>query len=116
MFAEAARGDCSLSMSIVQLLEIYYDQIYLVGQAEAKELTEVIIAGPVSIIEHVSYPVMYDAGRLKTTYHCSLADSIACATAIALQAALVTADHNELEAVEKGENLSVLWLPARPKK
>ncbi|GHV93537.1 hypothetical protein AGMMS50268_40400 [Spirochaetia bacterium] len=52
LIAEAGQGDCSLSISIVQLLEIFYDHVY----------------------------------------------------------------HNELEAVEKGENLSVLWLPARPKK
>ncbi|GHV40283.1 hypothetical protein AGMMS49546_13880 [Spirochaetia bacterium] len=116
LIAEAGQGDCSLSISIVQLLEIFYDHVYCYGIDEAKKITEAIIAGPVSIIEHISYPIMYDAGRLKTTYHCSLADAIACATAISLQAVLVTADHNELEAVEKGENLSVLWLPAHPKK
>jgi predicted nucleic acid-binding protein len=59
---------------------------------------------------------MYEAGRLKTTYAISLADAIACATAGSLRATLVTSDHKELTQVEQDENLSVLWLPPRPKK
>jgi hypothetical protein len=30
--------------------------------------------------------------------------------------ALVTSDHSELEPVEQHEQISFLWLPARPKK
>jgi predicted nucleic acid-binding protein len=116
LFEEAERGDCRLSVSIIQLLEVYYDQIYAFGIDEAKRITEWVIAGPISVIDPITYPVMYEAGRLKTSYSISLADSIACAAALALKATLVTSDHKEIEAVESGENLSVLWLPPRPKR
>ena len=109
------RGAISLSMSIIQLLEVYYDRLYIVGAEAAKERVDAIIAGPISIIDPITYPVMYEAGRLKTTYSISLADSIACATAMSFNAALVTSDHSELEPLEQHENLSVLWLPPRPK-
>jgi predicted nucleic acid-binding protein len=81
LIEEAERGDIRLSMSIIQLLEVYYDRIYVVGAEEAKKRADAIIAGPVSIIDPITYPVMYEAGRLKTTYSISLADSIAAATA-----------------------------------
>jgi predicted nucleic acid-binding protein len=116
LLEEAGKGDTGLSMSIIQLLEVYYDRIYLVGAEAAKERAEAIVAGPVSIIDPITYPVMYEAGRLKTTYSISLADAVACATAGSLQATLVTSDHKELKQVEQGENLSFLWLPPKPKK
>jgi predicted nucleic acid-binding protein len=116
VFEEASAGSCDLSMSIVQLLEIYYDQVYLFGEAEARKIIETLIAGPIYILDTISYPVMYEAGRIKTVYHCSLADAIACATAISFNATLVTSDHKEIEPVKTGENLSILWLPPHPKR
>jgi predicted nucleic acid-binding protein len=116
LLEEAGRADTGLFMSIIQLLEVYYDRIYVVGAEAAKERAEAIVAGPVSIVDPITYPVMYEAGRLKTKYPISLADAIACATAGSLQATLVTSDHKELEQVEQGENLSFIWLPAKPHK
>jgi predicted nucleic acid-binding protein len=49
------------------------------------------------------------AGRFKTTYSMSLADSIAVATAISIDAALVTKD-SEMQVPEKAGEFSVLWL------
>ena len=95
-------------MSIVQLLEVYYDCVYVVGAEEAKKRVEAILAEPVNIIETISYPVLYEAGRFKTMYSMSLADSIAAATAKILSAVLVTKD-SELEAAAAGE-FSILWL------
>jgi predicted nucleic acid-binding protein len=116
LLEEADRGDISLSMSIIQLLEVYYDRVYIVGTTAAKERVDAIIAGPISILDPITYPVMYEAGRLKTTYSISLADSIACATAMSFNAALVTSDHHELEPLEQHEKISFFWLPAKPKK
>ena len=95
-------------MSIVQLLEVYYDCVYVVGAEEAKKRVEAILAEPVNIIETISYPVLYEAGRFKTMYSMSLADSIAAATAKILSAVLVTKD-SELEAAAAGA-FSILWL------
>jgi PIN domain nuclease of toxin-antitoxin system len=47
LLEEAGRGDTGLSMSIIQLLEVYYDRIYVVGAEAAKKRAEAIVAGPV---------------------------------------------------------------------
>ena len=52
---------------------------------------------------------MYEAGRFKTFYSMSLADSIAAATAKSLGASIVTKDDEFREAEQAGE-FSVLWL------
>ena len=52
---------------------------------------------------------LFDAGKFKTSYSMSLADSIACATAKNLKATLVTKD-KELKAPEENGELSILWL------
>jgi predicted nucleic acid-binding protein len=108
LIKQAQVGDITLSISIVQLLEVYYDRVYVVGPAEAKKRVEAILAEPVHIIENISLPVLYEAGRFKTMYAMSLADSVAAATAKILSAALVTKD-SELEAAADGE-FSILWL------
>ena len=107
---ERARTDKTrLFMSIVQLLEIYYDQLYIFGEHEARLIVESILAEPITIIETISYPVMYEAGRFKTSYSMSLADSIACASAKIFDATLVTKD-DEIKAVGAAREFSVMWL------
>ena len=98
-----------LSMSIVQLLEVYYDQIYFAGEDEARIIVEHILSDPIAIIESTSYPVMYDAGKFKTSYSISLADCIAAATAKSFGMTLVTKDP-EFKAAEEAGEVSVLWL------
>jgi ribonuclease VapC len=109
LIEEAKAGSISLYMSIIQLLEVYYDRLYVSGEQEAKVKIESILAEPITIIENISYQVMYEAGRFKTSYSISLADAIAAATAKCLGAALVTKD-DEIRAAEEAEEFSVLWL------
>jgi predicted nucleic acid-binding protein len=79
------------------------------GVNDAQSVVESIIAGPITIIETISYPVMYEAGRFKTTYSMSLADAVMCATARELGAALVTKD-DEIKMAEDAGEFQVLWL------
>ena len=109
LLEQAQAGTIRLSMSIVQLLEVYYDRIYVAGADDARTVVESILAEPITIIESISYPVMYEAGRFKTTYSMSLADAFAAATAKNLSATLVTKD-NELKAAEEAGEFSILWL------
>ena len=109
LLEQAKTGTISLFMSIVQLLEIYYDRVYVAGESAAKIRVEHILAEPIRIIESISYPVMYEAGRFKTTYSMSLADSVAAATAKSIGAAFVTKD-DEMKAAEEAGEFSVLWL------
>jgi predicted nucleic acid-binding protein len=113
---KAEKGKISLFMSKVQLLEVYYDRIYTAGIEVAKERVLSILAEPITIVDIINDNVLYEAGRFKTSYNMSLADSIGVATTRDLGATFVTSDHSELEAVEQHEPISFLWLPARPKK
>jgi predicted nucleic acid-binding protein len=64
----------------------------------------------------ISYTIFHQSSRLKASYKCSLADTIGLATAIELSGHFVTSDHHELEAIDKNESISFIWLPAHPKK
>ena len=109
LLQQARVGNIRLSMSIIQLVEVFYDRIYIVGIDEARSIVESILAGPIDIINTISYQVMYEAGRFKTSYSMSLADAFASATAKSIGAVLVTKD-DELRPAEKAENFSILWL------
>ena len=109
LLKQARNGEIRLSMSIVQLLEVYYDCIYVAGEEDARTTIKSILSEPISIIENISYRDMYEAGRFKTSYMMSLADSFAAAIAKNLSATIVTKD-NEVKAPEKAGEFSVLWL------
>jgi len=109
LLRQARAGNIRLSMSIIQLLEVFYDRIYIVGIDEARSIVESILAGPINIINTISYPVVYEAGRFKTSYSMSLADAFAAATAKSIDAVLVTKDE-ELRPAEKAGDFSILWL------
>ena len=109
LLKQARAGNIRLSMSIIQLLEVFYDRIYIAGIDEARSIVESILVGPVDIINTISYQVMYEAGRFKTSYSMSLADAFAAATAKSIDAVLVTKD-DELRPAGKAENFSILWL------
>ena len=109
LIEQARASTIRLSMSIVQLLEVYYDRLYISGEYGAVIRVESILSEPISIIESISYPIMYEAGRFKTSYSMSLADAIAAATARSLTATLVTKDKEMKPAEEAGE-FPVLWI------
>jgi ribonuclease VapC len=106
---QARAGTISLQMSIVQLLEVYYDQIYTVGINKAKKAVKSILEGPINIIYDFSIDDMYKAGWFKTHYSMSLGDAIAAATAKSIGATLVTKD-SEMKPVEEADEFPVLWL------
>jgi len=58
-------------MSIIQLLEIFYDRIYIVGIDETQSIVDSILAGPIDIINTISYQVIcYQRRRVKTRREC----------------------------------------------
>ena len=56
---QARIGNTQLSMNIVQLLEVYYDRLYVAGERDAQAIVESITYEPISIIESISYPIIY---------------------------------------------------------
>jgi len=110
LFQQAVRGNAMLSMSIVNLLEVYYGFIGDIGLSETRDMMNTINSTPLAIIDTVSPRVYHEAARLKGTYHrLSLADAVGVATAIERGGVFVTADHHELEAVASKETLNFLW-------
>jgi len=64
---------------------------------------------PIVIKDSLINEVLKEAGRLKSQYKLSIADSVAIAESIASKASRVTADHHEIEPIEKAEGINVTW-------
>jgi len=80
LIEQARAGTIRLYMSVVQLLEVYYDRLYVAGENDTRAIVE-------SILDY----------------------SIAAATARSLAATLVTKD-SEMKPAEEAGEFSVLWL------
>ena len=110
LFHQAEQKKALLSMSIINLLEVYYGFIGDIGLTETQDLLNKINDTPLVIIDTISQPVYHEAARLKGTYHrLSLADAVGIATAIELSAIFVTSDHHELEVIANKETLNFFW-------
>jgi PIN domain nuclease of toxin-antitoxin system len=106
LFQQAVQGNALLSMSIVNLLEVYYGFITDIGLTETRNMLNTIHHTPLVIIDTISQQAYHDAARLKGTYRrLSLADAVGVATAIELSGVFVTADHHELEIIAKTESI-----------
>jgi predicted nucleic acid-binding protein len=64
---------------------------------------------PIKVITKLSKNVFNAAGRIKSTYHIPMGDTIAAAECIIGNGTLVTSDHKDFEKVERSENIKVLW-------
>lgn len=106
----ASDNQNTVVMHKLNFLEVYYEVLRSYGQNSADELVAEMKNNPVTIISEISDDVFLTAGRLKASYKISLADSIALAQAVALNAAMVTSDHHELDIVEKQEPIEFLWI------
>jgi len=109
LLTQARTGTDRLFMSNIQILEVYYDRIYVKNREYADTVLEYLYTSPVIVLPEISRDVIREAGRFKTSYSMSLADSILCATVKSLGATLVTKD-DELKAPEQAGEFTVLWL------
>jgi predicted nucleic acid-binding protein len=110
LFNRVVTEDITICISIVNLVEVYYEFIRKCGTVEAAdEIMRDVDDLPIDVIDTVSKAVYRDTARFKTSYSISLADAFFCATAMSLDATLVTKDH-EIEEVEQNEKLSVFWI------
>jgi predicted nucleic acid-binding protein len=109
LLAQAEGGVDRLFMCSIQVLEVYYDRIYVKGREYAETVLENIFNSRIIILTEISRDIIREAGRFKTTYSMSLADTFAAATTKMLGATLITKDNEMKEAEEAGE-FSVQWL------
>jgi predicted nucleic acid-binding protein len=112
---DAEPGEIVIHISIVNLVEVYYGFIQEKGTEEADRLMKQVDVLPFNTIDTITATVYRMASRFKALYSVSLADSFAAATAKSLSATVVTKD-GEFQALEKSENLSVMWIKEPPKK
>jgi predicted nucleic acid-binding protein len=108
LLQECVKGEIVLYLNSVNLLEVYYDRLY-VSRDEAEEAYELIYNSNIQVINDITL-ILREAARFKTSYNLSLADAIGLATAVCLDAVFVTCDHHELEKVAQGEAIPFLWV------
>jgi len=109
-FQQAVLGEATLYISIVNLLEVYYGFARDIGIAETVDMLNNIENTPLVVVDTISRKVYHEAARIKGTHRkLSLADAIGIATAIERGGIFVTADHHELEAIEKKEEFQFFW-------
>ena len=109
-YNEASSGNAKIIMNIVNLLEVYYDDYRIHGKDSADKMVESIMTFPTTIISEIKQDIFAEAGRLKSTYKISLADSIVLAQSIVVKGSLLTCDHHEFDAIEGKEPLEFHWI------
>jgi predicted nucleic acid-binding protein len=110
LLRRAQRSEITLLMHNINLLEVYYDLRRAYGEITANAQLSNIRLLPVVFIPEVDGDCFMEAGRLKTNYRLSLADSIAISTAVVHNAAIVTCDHHEMNVIDKKEGIEFYWI------
>ncbi len=110
LYADAAAGRANLCMHKLNLLEVYYAVTRKYDRATAEKTIREIVLSPVQIFDRISERMFENAGRLKTAYRISLADSIALAETLEHScSSLVTADHHEFDPLVGKEAVQFHW-------
>ncbi|MDR2584458.1 MAG: PIN domain-containing protein [Fibromonadaceae bacterium] len=101
----------NVSISNINLLEVFYDVYKIQGEQEAKDFLQDIVNSPIRIIETIEKQAFIEAGRLKASYRISLADSIFLAEILTNEKCIgITADHHEFDIVKEKENINLLFI------
>jgi predicted nucleic acid-binding protein len=115
LLEKAINGEIKILMHKVNLLEVYYYIHKRYNEQAALNLLEDVKIAPIKINAEITDTILKKAGRLKSLYKMSLADSIGLAEAIINDGCFVTADHHELEIVEEKEKINIIWIRERKK-
>jgi predicted nucleic acid-binding protein len=87
----ARRKNEKLLLHELNLAEVYYLSIRRVGEARAQSLAAQLLSLPIQVISNTP-EILWQASLLKARQPLSLADAFAAATAMILDAAVVTGD------------------------
>ena len=110
VFKDVLKSTATIVMNKFNLLEVYYDTYRLYDENTADKLLERIYRLPIKVKSELSDEVFREAGRLKSSYKISIADSIALAETSVSNGTLLTSDHHELDVIEKSENIKFKWI------
>ena len=109
LLEETASGQSTIYMHAINLIEVHYFFLRVLGQDKANTILDEIYKLPISIIETIDSAIFSETSRLKAQYAIPLGDSIGLATAMKMKGTFVTADHSDFEDIEKTESLSFFW-------
>ena len=105
----ANNGEANIIMHKANLLEVYYDVHRIIGKEKSDLILTEIKKWPIIINAEITDKIFEEAGRLKSSYKISLADSFALAQALTTDSELLTSDHHELDVIESNENIRFNW-------
>ncbi|MFQ5639800.1 MAG: type II toxin-antitoxin system VapC family toxin [bacterium] len=91
LLENAETGTQSLIMSQINLCEVYYKSIRVIGLAKAKKFLETFYLLPIAVV-HPSDELIWKAAEIKAAHPISLADCFAIATALKHDASIITGD------------------------
>ena len=110
LFRSAEKSEVQIFLHNLNLLEIYYGLRRSFGEVSSSVRLDYIKHLPIRFLPEIGGDSFIEAGRLKASYKISLADAILLSEASVLGATVVTADHHELDAVEKVEPIKFFWI------
>jgi len=91
LLESAEKGTESLIMSQINLCEVHYKSIRVIGLDKARKFLETFFLLPITII-HPSDELIWKAAEIKAEHPISLADCFAIATALENKATIITGD------------------------
>jgi len=110
MIEKSKNKKASIIMHTVNILEVYYHLYKLYDEISARKFLNEIKESPIQLLTEVADDIIIKAGNLKKHYKISLADAIGLSEAIIFNGSFVTADHHELDIVEKNEKIKFTWI------
>jgi predicted nucleic acid-binding protein len=106
LLGSAKRTGEKLLLHEVNLAEVYYLTIRRAGEERAKSLGAQLLTLPIELIA-TTPGILWQTAALKTRHRVSLADAFAAATAIELNATVITGDP---EFKPLGHLVEIVWL------
>ncbi|MFH0998227.1 MAG: PIN domain-containing protein [Pseudomonadota bacterium] len=109
LLKSAEQGRAIVRIHAVNLCEVYYDCLRGNGTRTANAFLKTVKTMPMEIVDRIEGNLLKKAGKIKASEKVSLADAFAVGLAIVTKAHLVTADHHEIEPLERSGIVKVLW-------
>jgi len=91
LIEQSERREITLSINLVNLVEVHYDRIREEGPRKADEIINRMYDSSIVVIEDMGRSISNEAAHLKAKGEMSLADAFCVATAVCTGAAIVTA-------------------------
>ena len=110
LLVEASFRRCSISINKFNLLEVYYGYLREKGETFAENILNIVENSDIQVCDVLSDELLRSASNFKISYKISLADAMALAQAYVENALLVTADHHEMDVVEKESKVDFCWI------